>query len=128
MKLLNPESLPKSPTMSWGVVAGGMIYSAGIVSMDSGGTPIHAGDAEAQANRILDIVEAILAEAGASKENIVKMICFAVTTDAARGYVGARKARFPGHPAATTVICSELLHPDYLLEVEFIAQVPGTGD
>jgi 2-iminobutanoate/2-iminopropanoate deaminase len=119
--LINPSILPARGPMSWAVQANGLIFVSGIVSMDAEGKMVGVGDPEKQANHILDVIEAILAEAGVGLSSILRLTCYATSVEAGRAYVAARAKRVPGRPAATTVVVDKLLGPDMLLEVEVIA-------
>ena len=77
----------------------------------------------AQAALAMDNVEAILAAAGMSKSNIVKLSYF-LTRPADTAALGAlRRERWPSHepPAVTALVVSALARPEYLIEIEAVA-------
>ena len=57
---------------SQGVVAGGFLFTAGQIALDPKSGQIVDGDVVAQTERVLANLSAILAEAGASWERVVK--------------------------------------------------------
>jgi enamine deaminase RidA (YjgF/YER057c/UK114 family) len=78
-----------------------------------------AADAETQARRCLEIIEAALAEAGATANDVVRTRMF--LTDAADGdAVGRVHGEVFGQirPAATMVVVAALLDPRWKVEIE----------
>lgn len=122
--IIRSDCLPDVPTMAWGVQTNGLIFLSGVVAMDANRNVIAPNDPEGQAAACLDIIEALLKEAGASLDSIIRATSFATTQEAARAYIAQRALRMKNRPAATTVIVDSLLSPGVLLEVEVIAQAP----
>ncbi|MBK6692298.1 MAG: RidA family protein [Myxococcales bacterium] len=76
-------------------------------------------DAEAQATRCLDIIEAALAQTGARRDDIVRTRMYLVRADDAAAVGRAHGARFADiRPAATMVIVAGLLDPRWRVEIE----------
>src|SRR5690349_14288000 len=65
------------------------LYCAGVVSVDADGRPVHAGDMAAQAIQALDNLETILAAAGYTLGDVVRLNTYVTSVDA---YVAARPA------------------------------------
>jgi enamine deaminase RidA (YjgF/YER057c/UK114 family) len=82
-------------------------------------------DPGAQARRVLEIVVAALAEAGASAADVVRTRIY--LTDAAdQAAVGAVHAEFFGaaRPTATMIVVAGLLDPRWRVEIEAEAVLP----
>jgi enamine deaminase RidA (YjgF/YER057c/UK114 family) len=96
----------------------------------SGTGPVVTGGAipdgaEAQARRCFEIIEAALAEAGASLDDVVRTRMY-VTSVAHGDAVGAVHGELLGHvrPAATMVVVAGLLDPAWKVEIEAEAVLP----
>lgn len=108
------------------VVAGAerVLFLAGQTSVDGGGAPQHAGDMAAQASLALDNVEAVLAEAGMTLANVVRMNIYTTDVDAffaAYGDVAGRLAAAGVAPPGTLLGVSRLAFPELLVELEATA-------
>jgi enamine deaminase RidA (YjgF/YER057c/UK114 family) len=81
--------------------------------------------AGAQAQRCFEIIEAALAEAGASLDDVVRTRMY-ITSDDDADAVGAVHGERLGHvcPAATMVVVAGLLDPAWKVEVEAEAVLP----
>ena len=80
--------------------------------------------AEAQAARCFANLDAILAEAGMTRANVVRLNAFVTDRAHMAGYMAARDAwvaEIPAPPASTLVIVSGFTRPEFLVEVEMIA-------
>lgn len=109
--------------MSQAVKAGGWIHVSGQVALRNGAV-VGAGDGERQAEQCFANIAAVLEEAGAKLENIVKLTCYLTDKSAYGGYAAVRNRLLAEQaPASTVVIIKELLMPDLLMEVEAVAWV-----
>lgn len=109
--------------ISQATVHGGLIFVSGQVPM-AGGRPA-AGDIAGQTHCVIDMIEAILAQAGAGLEHVLKVnvwLTHAEDYAAFHAAYGERFAHAP-HPARSTVI-SGLIAP-VRIEMEAIAALPG---
>ena len=78
--------------------------------------------AGAQAGQVFRNVEAALEAAGATMDDLTKITAFLVNVDDYDAYAAVRADLFPkGGPASSTVIITELVRPDFLIEIEAIA-------
>lgn len=103
---------------------GSVVYVTGTAPVDPDGSVHSPGDALAQTRRCLVIIEAALAELGASMKDVVRTRMF--TTDIGRWeeYGEAHKEAFQDHPPTTTLLeVSRLIHADMLIEIEAEAVV-----
>ena len=109
------------------VRVGPHVWVAGTTGIGPDGEPV-APDAYRQAKRALAIVEAALAELGASPGDVVRTRLYVV--DAARDAEAVGRAHGEAfgvvRPAATLVEVRALIRPDLLVEVEAEAYV-GRG-
>jgi enamine deaminase RidA (YjgF/YER057c/UK114 family) len=110
--------------------AGKVIYLGGVGSEDEngaqGGVIRHLGDFGAQCRYAWDKIKRLLAEHGATVDNIDKVVTY--MTDV-RDFAEAGKCQteaFAGviQPAATVVVVSALVWPGMLLEVDVTASTP----
>lgn len=126
--LLDPQApRAKKAPFSMGVQVGNTIYVSGHVSQDADGKVVGEGDMGAQTRQVFASIQAVLTEAGATMEDVVKITTY--ITDMARyaEFSAVRAEVFPNAGmASATVACTELVRPEFLVEVETIA-VKGSG-
>lgn len=130
-EVINPESLYGSVQYGFSHATrssgGTLIHCAGQVAWDKAYNIVGAGDLGAQARQALKNIETVLAEAGATKADIVRLRTYVVNhTPDKLEPVGAALGEFWGDiaPAANTWIGVQALAlPDFLIEIEVTAQV-----
>lgn len=86
-----------------------------------------AEGAEAQTALALGSLEAILAEAGMSRADVVRLNAYVTDRAHLAGYMAARNAFFAGvepPPASTLMIVSGFARPEFVVEVECLAAAP----
>jgi len=71
MKILNPENIYNSPRYYSGVKAGNMIFTAGRVAYNLERNVVAPNDARHQTEKIMDDLKLILAEGGATLQDVV---------------------------------------------------------
>ncbi len=124
----------KSLSMPWekeygysqAVKVGDTIYLAGQVSHDDEGNVLGEGDMEVQMRAAYHNVEKVLAQYGASMENVVDEILFVTDMDAAFGArVKMKLEFFSGSPvlASTIVQIQRLAFPQLMIEIKCVAKV-----
>lgn len=100
------------------VVAGDRVHVSGCVAaMPDGARP--PSDAAAQARRCYEIIEAALAQAGASLADVVRVTIYLARLedfDAVGRVNGELLAET--RPACTAVVVASLVEPQYLVEIE----------
>jgi enamine deaminase RidA (YjgF/YER057c/UK114 family) len=130
MRILQPEGWPRPRGYSNGVVAEGrLVFVAGQVGWDATET-ICSEDFVAQVRQALENSLAVLAEAGAGAEHLVRMVWY--VTDK-RDYLGRltevgrvyREVVGRHYPAMTLVEVSGLVEPGAKVEIETTAVVPN---
>lgn len=100
------------------IVAGRHVHVAGTAPVPSGGGEV-APDAYGQARRCFEIIEAALAQAGATPHHVVRTRIFLVDADDWRK-VGRAHGEVFGEvrPASTMVVVAGLLDPAWKVEIE----------
>jgi enamine deaminase RidA (YjgF/YER057c/UK114 family) len=113
-----------SPGFSQAVRAGSIVVVSGQVAWGSGGEVVGEGDSAAQATQVFANLTAVLEQAGARLDDVVKLTCFLTDASHFDGYARVKANAFPdAGPASTTVIVDELLDERLLLEVEAMAVI-----
>ena len=125
---INPDwPWAKDFRIAQGVKVGDTVYVSGQVGFDREGHVVGGNDMKAQAKQTFENIEAVLAEAGATMEDVVKILAFITDMDKYPDYAAARSEAFPRNiPASATVSTPVLVNPDLLVEVEAIAVI-GCG-
>ncbi len=131
MKHLNPKGWPRPRGYANGIEAEGrFVFVAGMIGWDANG---HFADGfVGQFEQILENTVAVLAEAGARPEHIVRMTWYVKDLDAYRASldgVGRAYRRVLGRnfPTMAVIGVSDLVEPAALLEIETTAVVPEDG-
>ena len=113
--------------MSQGVEVpqGTMVFVSGQVARDLDGSVVGVGDITAQTRKVLQNMKAVLAESGATMDDVVKVTVF--VTNLALHFAEIHKVRAEfftsSYPASTMVEVTSLVHEDMLIEIEAIAVV-----
>jgi len=128
MEFLLPPGWPRPRGYSNGVVASGRtVYVSGMIGWDAQGI-FHTDDFAGQVRQALANIVAVLAEAGAGPEHIVRMTWYVLDT---KEYTGAYKAVGAAYrevigahyPAMTAVQVSGLVEERARVEIEVTAVV-----
>ena len=127
--LLDPLAPRAKPVpFSMGVKVGDTIYVSGHVAQDANGEVVGKGDMAAQTRQVFANIEAVLAEAGATLEDVVKITTYITNMSAYAAFSAVRAELFPNAGmASATVAGAVLVSDDFMVEVEAIA-VKGSGD
>ena len=122
--MLERVSTPKAPAAigpySQAVWAGNFLYLSGMMPIDPETGALEPADISVQAQRIMKNIEAVLAEAGLSQENVVKTTCFLSDMANFGAFNAVYGAYFTSKPARSCVAVREL-PKGALAEVEVIA-------
>tara|TARA_B100000700_G_scaffold288985_1_gene345971 strand:+ start:159 stop:557 length:399 start_codon:yes stop_codon:yes gene_type:complete len=122
---LNPDwPWAKGFRIAQGVKVGDTIYVSGQVGLDREGHIVGYNDMQAQSEQTFENIRTVLAEGGATMEDVVKITAYVTDMDRYGEYAEARSKAFPGNlPASATVATPVLVNSDLLVEVEAIAVV-----
>ena len=100
------------------------LYCSGQTSVDENGTPLHPGDMVAQLNQAVDNLEAVLADAGMTLENVVRLNLYTTDVDALFGALeetGQRVAEAGLKQCGTLLGVQRLAFPELMIEIEATA-------
>jgi 2-iminobutanoate/2-iminopropanoate deaminase len=126
---INPDWpwLEKYP-MTQCVKTGNTLYISGQVAVDPEGNIVGGNDMAAQTRQVFGNMEAVLSEAGATLNDVVKITVFMKDLNLFSDFAHVRAEKFPsGLPASTAVEVKALLLPELLVEVEAIARIGSGG-
>lgn len=129
MQTLLPPGWPRPRGYANGIAANGrQVYVAGQIGWDTDGK-IVSGDFAAQFEKVLENTLAVLAEAGAGPEHIVRMTGYITSRDeyiAAEAAIGGIWKALIGrnYPTMAFVIVAGLIEPGAKVEIETTAVVP----
>jgi enamine deaminase RidA (YjgF/YER057c/UK114 family) len=126
-KAVNPWTWQDDFGFSQGVEVSGAqrtLVCAGQTSCDENGVPVHVGDMRAQVGKALDNVETVLAQAGFSLGDVVRLNYYVTDVDlflSAMDVVGERLGAAGARPASTLLGVTRLAFPELLIELEATA-------
>src|ERR1700760_3866496 len=132
LNIYNPDAL--GPPMGQythvtRVKANEFLFIAGMLSGDSKGNVIGAGDFDAQTAQVFRNVEAALKSSGASWANVVQFTTYLVHSQDIPKFMEFRLREFPKmfpngkYPPNTLLIVDRLVQEPFLVEVQTIAAV-----
>lgn len=114
---------------SQGIVAppGRLVFVAGQVALDKEGNVIGVGDPAKQTEAALENMKLVLAEAGATLDDVVRLTVFMTDMRNFPAIQESRARYFPQDPpASTTLAITALVNPNLLVEIDAIAVVPAS--
>ena len=123
--LQSAKVAPPGGIMSQGVEvpAGKMVFVSGQVARDLDGSVAGVGDITTQTRKVLQNMQSVLAESGATMDDVVKVTVF--VTNLEQHFAAIHKVRGEffksDYPASTMVEVKSLVHEDMLIEIEAIA-------
>jgi enamine deaminase RidA (YjgF/YER057c/UK114 family) len=110
-----------------GIRVGDTVYVSGSVAWDPDGNIVGGDDMMAQSRQAFANIREILAEAGATMDDVVKINAFLTDMDRYADYSAARAEAFTNNmPASTAVASPVLIEPGLLVEIEAVAEI-GSG-
>lgn len=109
------------------VRSGNTLYVSGTCAVGLDNEVVAPGDMRGQLEHIYRIIKMALEAHGASFENVVKEMIFVNDIDALRDALPIRKTFYTGAapPAATWIEVSRFMRPEYVIEIEVTAELPG---
>ena len=126
-RVLQPASVQAKGSYSpgWEVSNGRLIHVAGQIPWDAEGRTVAKGDVAGQTRQVFENIRAVLAEAGADLEHVIKITIFAADIRYRDEINRVRGETFsPPYPASTQVAVAALVDPEWLVEIEAVAFVP----
>lgn len=108
------------------VRANNTVYVRGQTAMDLDGNIVGIGDAAAQTENAMSCAKVLLEEAGSSLQDVVKIVIY-ITDRAHREPVYRVVGRWLKgvYPVSTGIIVQGLAKPEYLMEIDIIAEIPS---
>lgn len=131
-QVLQPGGWKRPSGYANGIAATGrLVFTAGVIGWD-GNEHIVAPDMAGQARQIFENIRAILAEAGAGPEHIVRLTWYITSRDeyhASLATIGAHYRAVFGRlfPTMAVVQVAALMEPAARIEIEATAVVPEAG-
>jgi 2-iminobutanoate/2-iminopropanoate deaminase len=124
-KALQPRNLPKPTNYSLGIEATGnkMIFIAGLVPVDENGKTVALGDIKGQTRQVFANIEKVLTEAGATRNDIVKITVYLTDLKNFTGMAEVRTEFFKAPYPASAAVQAQLVNPEWLVEIEAVAVV-----
>jgi enamine deaminase RidA (YjgF/YER057c/UK114 family) len=102
-----------------------VLMCAGQTSTDADGATMHVGDMRAQTAQALDNLATVLAEAGSTLANVMRLNYYTTDVDRflaeAAAELGSRLAKAGCRPASTLIGVARLAYPELLIEIEATA-------
>lgn len=125
--VLRPRALSYLPLPNYpysaGTAANGLVYTAGLVPWDESGKLVGIGDVKRQTRQVLSNLKAVLAEAGATFDDILKCNVYLADMRYFPDMNEVFRDAFPSDPPARTTIQAALAEPEMLVEIEAVAFV-----
>ena len=122
MKSVATSSAPEARGhYSQAIVHGGLVYVAGQLPIVPGDPERRLDGFEAQAERVIDNVLAILAEAGSGPERVLRSTVYIADVAHWPAFNAVYARKFGAHRPARTVVPVAALHYGYLVEMDVIA-------
>lgn len=109
-------------SLSRAIRAGDFVYLTGQVPMKNGAVMV-TGTIEDQTRAVLDDITATLAQAGCTRDDVIKAMVWLVDRADFPGFNAVYGEYFPNDPPARSAVVSDLL-VDVKVEVEVIAYRP----
>ena len=113
------SDLPYSPAM----VSGRQVFVSGQLGRVPGSREVPSGIA-AQTAQALENVSAALQAAGTSLEYVCKVNVYLADVGDFPAMNEVYRRYFPNNPPARTTVGAMLMRPEYLIEIDAIAQLP----
>jgi 3-hydroxyisobutyrate dehydrogenase-like beta-hydroxyacid dehydrogenase/enamine deaminase RidA (YjgF/YER057c/UK114 family) len=124
---INPSTVPApGGAYSHAVRAGDFLFVSGQAALDDGGNVVGEGDIDVQSEFVFDCLERILADQGATFDDVVSIRTYLTDMTMLPRYGGVRRRRITGKPpSSTTVEVPKLFRPGLLIEVDVVAALPS---
>jgi reactive intermediate/imine deaminase len=119
---IHPKPWLKSPSpYSYAVKSGDTLFLAGLVARRGADNTIVEGDIAVQTRIVLENAKAILAEAGFGLKDVVSARVFLTDVALFARMNETYRSAWANDPPARATVVTGLMHPNYLVEITFIA-------
>jgi len=104
---------------------GQIVHLKGQVSLDVDGRVVGPGDMRAQVRKVLENIRDVLGAMGGFTTDVISLVHYATDIDAfmTTGDIRAEFFSAP-YPVTTTVQIERLYHPDLMIEITAVAEIP----
>ncbi len=123
VKRLNVKGLGRLPAFSHAAVAGGFVYVSGTLGTKPDSFELVEGGTGPQTRQTLENIRTILAGAGASFEDVVKMNVFLTDLSTFQEMNEAYLSFFPADPPARITVGCSALALSAAVEIDCVAYV-----
>ena len=124
MQFVHSDGAPKAiGPYSQGVIANGLLFTAGQTALDPATMQLVPGDVTAQTERVFENLRAVLEAAGTSFDRVVKASVFLASMDdfAAMNAVYAKV--FGNHRPARSTVAVKTLPKEGLVEIDLVVML-----
>ena len=123
-KIISTQNAPQAiGPYSQGVVVDGILYSSGQIGLKPDGELVGDGVKE-QTRQVLENLKAVLAEAGATLEDVIKTTIFLDDMDDFTVVNGIYEEYFSSNPPARSTVAVQTLPKNVKIEIDCIAKIP----
>lgn len=120
-------STPDAPAAigpySQGIVAGGLLYTAGQIALDPATMELVQGDVSAQTAQVFANLKAVLAAAGTSIDRVLKATVYLADMADFPAMNGVYEHEFGGHRPARSTVAVKTLPKSARVEIDLLAAV-----
>jgi 2-iminobutanoate/2-iminopropanoate deaminase len=125
MKVVSTKAAPQAiGPYSQGIIVNNMFYSSGQIPLKADGTLV-TGDVQEQTHQVFQNLQAVLEEAGASFETVVKTTVFLKDMNDFEAVNEVYSQYFSVHKPARSCVQVAKLPKDAAVEIEVVALVSG---
>jgi 2-iminobutanoate/2-iminopropanoate deaminase len=104
---------------------GQIVHLKGQVALDQSGHVVAANDMRAQVRKVLENMRTVLASMGGQMGDVISLVHYATDIGQFMASGDIRKEYFTApFPATTTVEVNRLYHPDLMIEITAVAEIP----
>ena len=123
MKTIHTAKAPEAiGPYSQAIVHGGLLFTSGQIAINPASGQVEADTIEGQTEQVMQNLAALLEEAGASFDSVIKTTCFLSDMADFAAFNAIYGAYFVSKPARSSVAAKQL-PKNVLVEVELIAAV-----
>lgn len=127
MKSAKTIATPRAPQAigpySQGLISEGLLFASGQIPLDPATGALVSGDITESVERVFDNIEAILEEAGATLDDVVKTTVYLLRMADFPAMNAVYARRFGEHRPARSTVAVAQLPKDAVVEIEVIARV-----
>ena len=124
--IATPTPLGTPPVLSQGVkiTGGSLVFISGQVARNAQGEVVGKGDIVAQTRHVIESLNAVLKDAGATLEDVIKVNVYLTDISTHALVTQTRREYFKrDFPTSTLVEVKSLANPDFLIEIEAVAAI-----